>query len=90
MIAPTAAVASRPATRAIALLTAEAIPALDSSAAASTVAVSGATVIDSPSEKTSSGGSTSATKSASASTRMNSRMPAAETSGPKPMNMRGP
>ncbi len=57
--APIAAVASRPATRAIALLTAEAIPALPSSASASTAAVSGATVIDSPSEKSSSGGSTS-------------------------------
>ena len=57
--APIAAVASSPATRAIALLTAEAIPALPSSASASTAAVSGATVIDSPSEKISSGGSTS-------------------------------
>ena len=57
--APSAAIASRPATRAIALLMPEAIPALDSSASASTVAVSGATVIASPSEKTSSPGSTS-------------------------------
>ena len=39
-----AAIASRPATRAIALLTPEAIPALDSSASDSTAAVSGATV----------------------------------------------
>ena len=51
--------ASSPATRAIALLTPEAIPALCSSASASTVAVSGATVADSPSEKTSSAGSRS-------------------------------
>ena len=45
--------------RAIALLTAEAIPASDSEASASTVAVSGETVKASPSENTSSAGSTS-------------------------------
>ena len=54
--APTAAVPSRPATRAIALLTPEAIPACEVSAPASTAAVSGATVIDSPSANTSSAG----------------------------------
>ena len=54
--APIAATASRPATRAIALLMPEAMPALDSSASASTVAVSGATVSESPSENTSSAG----------------------------------
>ena len=59
--APMAATASRPATRAIALLIPEAMPALDSSASASTVAVSGATVADSPTEKTSSAGSRSVT-----------------------------
>ena len=42
--APSAATASSPATRAIALLTPDAMPALCSSASASTVAVSGATV----------------------------------------------
>ena len=55
-IAPIAAIASSPATRAIALLTPEAMPALCSSASASTVAVSGATVIDSPSREDSSAG----------------------------------
>ncbi len=59
--APTAAIATSPATRAIALLTPEAIPALLSSASASTVEVSGATVIDRPSPNTSSPGSTSLT-----------------------------
>ena len=54
--APTAAVPSSPATRAIALLTPEAIPACERSAPASTAAVSGATVIDSPSANTSSAG----------------------------------
>jgi hypothetical protein len=59
--APSAAIAIRPATRAIALLTADAMPAFDSSASASTVAVSGATVIDRPTEKTSSAGSSCVT-----------------------------
>ena len=45
MIAPTAAIAIRLATRAIALFTPEAIPALDSSASDRTAAVSGATTI---------------------------------------------
>ena len=57
--APTPAIAMRLATRAIALFTPEAMPALLSSASASTVAVSGATVIDSPSANTSSPGSRS-------------------------------
>ena len=88
--APIAAVASRLATRAIALLTAEAIPALPSSASASTAAVSGATVIDSPSEKISSGGSTSVRNVGSDESRESHRMPLAATSGPKPMSGRGP
>ena len=50
--APVAAMARRPATRATALLTPDAIPAFDSSAPARTVAVSGATVIARPIEKT--------------------------------------
>ena len=57
--APTTAIPSRPATRATALLTPLAIPASLSPASASTVAVSGATIIESPTEKTSSGGSSS-------------------------------
>ena len=59
--APSAATPSSPAARAIALLTPEAMPAFSSSASASTVAVSGATVADSPSENTSSAGSSSVT-----------------------------
>ena len=59
--APRAATASSPATRAMALLTPEAMPALLSSASASTVAVSGATVADSPSAKSSSAGRRSVT-----------------------------
>ena len=59
MTAPIAAIAIRPATRATALLTPEAIPAFHSSASDSTAAVSGATVEASPSENTSSGGSRS-------------------------------
>ena len=58
MAAPTAAVQSKPAMRATALLTPEAIPA-SCSAPANTAAVSGATVIDSPSENTTRPGSTS-------------------------------
>ena len=57
--APTTAMPSRPATRATALLTPLAIPASLSPASASTVAVSGATIIERPSEKTSSGGRSS-------------------------------
>jgi hypothetical protein len=57
--APIPAIASSPAMRAIALLTPEAMPAFDSSASDSTVAVSGATVSVRPSEKTISPGSTS-------------------------------
>ncbi len=59
MTAPMAAIASRPPMRAIALLTPEAMPAFDSSASDSTVAVSGATVHASPIEKISSAGSRS-------------------------------
>ena len=59
--APSAATPNSPATRAIALLIPEARPALCSSASASTVAVSGATVIVSPNENTSSAGSSSVT-----------------------------
>ena len=57
--APTAAIAIRLATRAIALFTPEAMPALCSSASASTVAVSGATVMASPTEKITRPGSSS-------------------------------
>jgi hypothetical protein len=57
--APTDATASSAAVRAIALLMAEAMPALASSASASTVAVSGATVNARPSENTNMAGTTS-------------------------------
>ncbi|MEY2514043.1 MAG: hypothetical protein QOJ89_1401 [bacterium] len=54
--APSAATPSSPAARAIALLTPEAMPACSSSASASTVAVSGATVAERPIENSSSAG----------------------------------
>ena len=56
-----AATPSSPAARAIALLIPEAIPAFSSSASASTVAVSGATVAERPIENRSSAGSSSVT-----------------------------
>ena len=59
MTAPTAAMAISPAIRAIALLTPDAIPALDSSASERTAAVNGATVHARPKEKTSRAGSRS-------------------------------
>ena len=52
------ATATRPPIRATSLLTAEARPACSSGAADSAVAVSGATVMASPSPKTSTAGST--------------------------------
>ena len=54
------ATANRPAVRATSLFTAEATPTWCAGAAASTVAVSGATVIDSPTAKTRTAGRTSA------------------------------
>ena len=57
--APTAAMASSPATREIALLAPLATPALCCGTEPSTVLVSGATVIDSPSPNTSTAGSRS-------------------------------
>src|SRR5581483_6821671 len=57
--APTTAIPSSPATRATALLTPLAMPASFSCTSASTVAVSGATIIDSPTENPSTGGSSS-------------------------------
>ena len=53
-------------------------------------AVSGATVIDRPSEKTSGAGQHSVRKSTSGAMRISSSRPAAATSGPKPMKQRGP
>ena len=53
-----AAIARSPATRATALFTPDAIPACSSSTHASTAAVSGATVIDSPKPKISAPGNT--------------------------------
>ena len=57
--APTTAIPSRPATRATALFVPLAIPASCSPTSASTVAVSGATIIERPIEKTSSDGRSS-------------------------------
>jgi hypothetical protein len=56
MAAPIAAIASSPAMRAIALLIPEAMPALDSSPSARTVAMGGATVQARPIEKISRAG----------------------------------
>src|SRR5581483_8127446 len=53
---PSTATATSPATRATALFTPDAIPASPGPASESTVVVSGATVIDSPTENPSSGG----------------------------------
>ena len=58
---PTTAIASRPATRAMALLTPDAMPACCGSAPPRTVAVSGETVIASPRPNTMTPGSTSLT-----------------------------
>ena len=58
--APRTAIASRPATREMPLLTPEAIPTWRSSTESRTVAVSGATVAERPSPKTISAGRTSA------------------------------
>ena len=88
--APTAAVASRPAVRAIALLTAEAMPASLSSASASTVAVSGATVTARPSEYSASEGTRSPMYDVDSSIRSISRKPPATRHGPTAMNQRGP
>lgn len=56
---PIAATATSSATRATALFTPDAVPALRSSTPASTAAVRGATVIDNPIEKTSRAGRSS-------------------------------
>jgi hypothetical protein len=81
--APTAEMPTRPATRAIALLIADAIAASVSSASASTVAVSVATGATSPSEKTTSAGRRSSANETSVSTRRKSRIPAAASSEPR-------
>ena len=81
---------TRPATRATALLTADAIPASLSFASAITVAVSGATVIDSPSEKTSKPGSRSRTKEACMPMRRKRSTPPAPIRGPAAMKSLGP
>jgi hypothetical protein len=85
-----AAIAISPATRAIALFSADAMPALRSSASASTVAVSGATTIESPNAKISSAGSRSVQYSTVSSRRCIMTSPTVHTSGPTPMNSRGP
>ncbi len=59
--APSTAIASSPATRETPLLIPEAIPTCRSSTELSAVAVSGATVAESPRPKTSTPGSTSVT-----------------------------
>jgi len=88
---PIPAVASSEATRATALLTPDAMPAFASSASARIAAVSGAVVIDRPTAKTTTPGTTSAIsdgRSPTMATR--SSTPAAQISGPTPMKRRGP
>src|SRR6266508_1832951 len=76
--------------RATALLTPEASPACSSSTEDSTVAVSGATVATRPSPRTTTGGSTSAKYDAPGPIRPSSRNPAAISSGPTVIGVRGP
>jgi hypothetical protein len=81
---------TRPATRATALLIADAIPASASFTSAITVAVNGATVIESPTANTSSPGRRSRTYDVSSPTRNRSSTPIAASTGPPPMNHLGP
>ena len=87
--APGPTTPSSPATRATALLTAEAIPAWLGSTPASTVAVSGATVIDRPSANTSSAGSRSV-RTTGGPNAQHQQHPGGAKSGPAPMKNRGP
>src|SRR4051812_6181176 len=84
------ATASRPAARATSLLTAEATPIRCVGAAASTVEVSGATVIDRPRPKMSSAGSRSVANEVFSSMRINIAIPTAATNGPIVIGNRGP
>ena len=84
------ATASRPAARAIALLTPEAMPTWRSSAASSTVAVSGATVPASPSPNSATAGRTSTKYDAPAPMRPSRSIPAAASRSPTVIGQRGP
>ena len=84
------ATASRPAARAMALLTPEAMPACRASAAARTVVVSGATMNARPSPKTVTAGRTSVVYEAFGPTRTRSSTPPAATRGPTLIGSRGP
>src|SRR5579884_1041310 len=76
------ATATRPAARATSLLTAEAMPLCSAGTAASTVEVSGATVMARPSPRTATAGRTSVTYPAEAPIRAERARPAATTRGP--------
>ncbi|NUS44275.1 MAG: hypothetical protein HOQ24_11380, partial [Mycobacteriaceae bacterium] len=76
--------------RATALLTPLATPARRCSTAASTVAVSGATIAESPSPNTRAAGSTSMRYEAPGPIRAINSMPAAATRRPAVMGRRGP
>ena len=89
--APTTAMPSRPATRATALFTPLAMPASLSSASASTVAVSGATISDRPTEKTSERRQElRPVVEAGLQPDERARAPPPRSSGPLPMKRRGP
>src|SRR6266567_2585143 len=84
------ATASRLPVRATALFTPDATPANRSGAAASTVAVTGATIADRPRPNTSTPGSTPVTYCAPGRTMRNSSMPAATSIGPATNCVLGP
>src|SRR5215218_2449543 len=86
----TAATASKPPTRATALLTPDATPECCASAAASTVAVKGATVNASPPPNTNTAGSTASMYERPGSIRTISTRPHAMTNGPIVIGHRGP
>src|SRR5699024_12444213 len=88
--AGTAATPINWAPRAKVLLTPEARPACRSGADANTVAVNGATVVDSPSATTTTPGSTPVTQGASGSNRDTSTRPTARSNGPTHNRGRGP
>ena len=77
--------------RAIALFTPEAMPASLGPASASTVEVSGATIIERPNgeDERSAAGAPSSSRSPGESSRIQ-RQATAQISGPMPMNQRGP
>src|ERR1700675_2831732 len=84
------AMASSPATRAMALLTPDAVPAYVSGTAERTAEVSGATVIASPTPNTTTPGRTAFREVVPGTTRAINANPTAAISGPAVMGNRGP